>query len=164
MSTTETPKKNLNNIIYFLGFFILIWTSGQVTAWIFLHLTPSVQDDLLKNETYSILELFFILIFSPILESFILAYCISIARQTIKPTRLTPISSVIPICLLHAIEYWQLAFLVLLPFYFQALAYIRFRKDYSLVKSIAAITMLHSMSNFLTLYAIGAFSYMQGRN
>lgn len=159
MSTYKNLSRiRFHNVTYFLGMFVLIWGCGQIIGIIFLNLTPNVQKILLSKEKINNAELFFSLILGPILETSILIYSLLISGQIIKNKTFSRFFAIVPICVLHSINYWQLPFIVALPFYFEIMAYSRFREQWSVVKSMIAVVILHSLSNLLTFYATNSLS------
>jgi len=152
----QIHSKNTCEMASFLGFFlasfILIWGSGQVVGHIFLFFFPELSTIFYDSEKSSNVELILTLAFSPITETAILTYCIFMAKQIFRNKKIAIVCSIAPIAILHALMFWQAAFIVAIPFLFQAIAYTFLRKSYSTFQSMTAIACLHSMANLLTLH------------
>ena len=149
----DFPKTcEINLIAYLLLFLFLIWGSGQLTGYIALKIYPELDIIFSDQEKGSSTDLLFALIISPLIETVMLAYCILISRQIIKNKNISLICAVLPVCALHALVFWQLALIALLPFFFQASAYVTLRERWPASTSIIAIAILHGMANFTTLY------------
>jgi len=62
--------------------------------------------------------------------------------------------SVIPIVSMHALDFWQLSFVVFLPFYFQSIVYLNLRRNFNLLTSMTFVAALHGFSNLLSIILI----------
>jgi hypothetical protein len=92
------------------------------------------------------------ILIAPAFETSMLVYCIIIFRQIFKLEKIALICAVLPVCLLHGIGNWQLPFIVFLPFYFQAIVYVKLRKNYPLLTCMLFVAVLHSLVNFIAIY------------
>jgi len=70
--------------MYFVSSFICIWGSGYLGTQLAVFFKPSVGLGNLAGESLCFLNIFFSCIFSSVVETAILVYCICISRQIFK--------------------------------------------------------------------------------
>jgi cytochrome bd-type quinol oxidase subunit 2 len=153
-----SSEKNFS--IYFICCLIFIWGSGQIIGVFFSMLYPELNNEIIADlrSTNLIALLLIALMVAPILETAILVYSIHISKQ-IFPKSMCVYLSIFPICFLHLFDYWQLFFIVLFPFYFQAVAYISVRGQRSRRSAFLFLTALHFFANLFSM-AMNIFSFL----
>lgn len=145
-------SENRNFFLYFILCLLVIWGSGQLVGEIFSSTNPNFDKDLadeLKSQNLGV-ALFMALIAAPFFETAILVYCLHISKQT-SYKKYYRLISVLPICLLHLPGNWELFFIVFLPFYFQAIAYISVRERCSLLHAYLFLVSIHFSCNLISM-------------
>ena len=104
-----------------------------------------------EMQLYSTVDILFAVIFSPILETLILVYCISISYQIFHNKNSSLVFSSIPICLMHIIPLWQLSLIVFPAFYIQSRAYYTLRKNFDRGYCMGFIAAVHATTNAITI-------------
>lgn len=143
-------KKRLAN--YLVCSLLLTWGSAQIVGVAFSMLFPELDKELIAElrSTNLIVSLLSALVVAPLLESAILVYSIHISRQIFHANRYIYFS-ILPVCLMHLFEYWQLFFIALLPFYFQAVAYISVRDHFPQRTAFLSLIALHFFTNLISM-------------
>lgn len=153
-------KQSTNHSIYrdiainFAIYFTLTFLSCNGALELFVRAYPSLETSLLndvKEFTTGWKPLFPILV-APAFETSMLVYCITISQQIFKKEKIAIFYATLPVCLLHGIGIWQLPFIVFLPFYFQAVVYVKLRKNYPLFTCMLFVAILHALVNFIAIY------------
>lgn len=146
----HSQKKKLIN--YFIFCLLLTWGSVQIVGAAFSMLFPELDKELISElrSANLIVFLFFVLFVAPLLESAILVYSIHISKQIFSAHRYIYFS-IIPVCLMHLFEHWQLFFIALLPFYFQAVAYISIRAQFRQRTAFLFLIALHFFTNLISM-------------
>jgi len=135
-------------IIEFLLFYAASIFGEAVFTKLVLALYPGLKEEVMMDlSDFSLINLASSLVISPFVETVILVYSIYIGSQVIKDSRYCLAFSVIPICLIHIVVFWQLAFVVFPLFYIQGMAYGVFRKKVNRNAAIILVTALHFVFN-----------------
>lgn len=145
-------SQNKNFTLYFILCLTLVWGSGLVVGEIFSIIDPGLDQalmDQMRSENL-IATFFFGVVVAPIFETAVLIYCLHLSNQT-KFRKFYILISTLIICILHLPRYWELFFIVFLPFYLQAVAYISVREQCSFRNSFLFLVAIHFLCNLVSI-------------
>jgi hypothetical protein len=132
---------------------LIIWGVSAIWLRLFAILSPhtlAAEAEAVGSSSPFVTWLF-ALVISPIVETLILAYSVTIVKQIYQKRAVALAIAPIPICLLHAFAYWQLSILVYPPFWMQGVIYDNSNNVYGTKKSLFYVAMLHMVCNTITL-------------
>lgn len=142
-------------ILYFAKISMITFCTGVLVSQIFIYIYPELSLIIsrdYKDNFHILLSIAFGVFISPIGETCLLLYCVSLSQQSLKSIYGASAVGSLPIVLLHSFIDWKISIAAFLPFLIQSIAFINVRKIMKLSSCFWFICGVHSFGNLLTIF------------